>query len=198
MTPASTLAVREARPDELPSVQTLLRAAFAEHADAVPGEVFHAYLDDLTHVGPGATLLVIAAGGRVVATARLYLDASAAGLGLPGQWSLVRAVGVDPGYRGAGLAAALMAACADRAARAGAPVLALHTTDFMAAARHLYERLGFRPAPGYDFVAGGRDGPDHPPGTEPVVVRAYTLPLTASTPERNGQSRQVDAWVNAG
>jgi GNAT superfamily N-acetyltransferase len=178
MTPATDLAVREARPDELPAVQALLRAAFTEHAGSIPGALFHDYLEDLARVGSGATLLVVRADDGVVATARLYLHAGAAGLGLPAEWSLVRAVGVDPAHRGAGLAAALMTACADRARCAGAPVLSLHTADFMTAAKHLYERLGYRPVPDYDFVAG-RDG--DAPGATPVLVRAYALPLDTRT-----------------
>lgn len=184
MTPATALAVREARPDELPAVNAVLRAAFAEHAAAIPGELFHAYLEDLTRVGSGADLLVVTVDEQVVATARLYLDASIAALGLPADWSLVRAVGVDPRRRGAGLATALMDACAERAARAGARALALHTADFMASAVRLYARLGYHPAPRYDFVPGGQDAT----AGDPVVVRAYTLQLVGPA----GRSGQPD------
>jgi GNAT superfamily N-acetyltransferase len=109
-----------------------------------------------------------------VATARFYADATRAGLGLPAGWAMVRAVGVRREARGTGLGAALMAASADRARAAGVPVLALHTADFMTAAKRLYQGLGYRRRPEHDFVVGG--APDLG-GAAPIVIRAYALEL---------------------
>jgi ribosomal protein S18 acetylase RimI-like enzyme len=64
-----------------------------------------------------------------------------------------------------------MDACLERARAAGAPVLCLHTAAFMTAAVALYEAMGFRRAPAYDFdvPAGG--------GAPPVAILAYRLDL---------------------
>jgi len=168
--------VREARPDELPTVGALLRAAYEEYAGLLPRPIFDAYLDDLARIGPGATPLVIGPSERPLGTARFYADATRADLGLPAGWALVRAVGVRPEARGQGIGAALMAASADRARAAGVAALALHTADFMAAAKRLYHRLGYRPDPAHDFVAGPRFDLG---AAVPIVVRAYTLELAS-------------------
>ncbi len=65
----------------------------------------------------------------------------------------------------------MMHECIERARRAGATELGLHTSDSLRVAIHLYERLGFVRAPEYDF---------QPPGAE--VVKAYRLPLASTTP----------------
>jgi GNAT superfamily N-acetyltransferase len=58
-------------------------------------------------------------------------------------WSYVRMLGVDPEAQGNGIARRLMQLCIDRARSTGEQFLALHTSEFMDAARHIYGRLGF-------------------------------------------------------
>lgn len=58
-----------------------------------------------------------------------------------------------------------------------APVLALHTASFMTSAVTLYERLGFRRVPRYDFDAGPHFGAVDVPT---VRALAYRLELTRS------------------
>jgi ribosomal protein S18 acetylase RimI-like enzyme len=175
MTDPSARQVRAARPTELDQVGEVLLASFREHAASIPDDILRPYLADLLRVGPHATPLVVSeSGGRIVATARLYVDGAASGLPLPDGWSLVRAVGVLPSHRRSGYATALMAECAQRSARAGAPALALHTARFMAAAVRLYEGLGYRRAAELDFVAGPPAAAD--PGHQ-VQIRGYVLPL---------------------
>jgi hypothetical protein len=64
-----------------------------------------------------------------------------------------------------------MGACLERALAVRAPVLCLHTAAFMTAAVAIYEAMGFRRAPSFDFdiPAGG--------GTPPVGILAYRLDL---------------------
>jgi ribosomal protein S18 acetylase RimI-like enzyme len=63
-----------------------------------------------------------------------------------------------------------MDACLERALAARAPVLCLHTAAFMTAAVAIYEAMGFRRAPAFDFeVPAG--------GAPPVAVIAYRLDL---------------------
>jgi ribosomal protein S18 acetylase RimI-like enzyme len=60
------------------------------------------------------------------------------------EWSYIRMVGVDPNYQGQGIAKALTKLCIDFARQTNENTIALHTSEFMDAARHIYENLGFK------------------------------------------------------
>ena len=59
------------------------------------------------------------------------------------EWSYIRMVGVDPKFGGQGIAKKLTAMCIDHARLNKENIIALHTSEFMDAARHIYENLGF-------------------------------------------------------
>jgi len=58
-------------------------------------------------------------------------------------WSYIRYVSVDPDYGGKGIGKQLTENCIEYAKRTGEKVIALHTSEMMNAARHIYESLGF-------------------------------------------------------
>lgn len=58
-------------------------------------------------------------------------------------WSYIRLVGVLPEYQGHGLGRQLTTLCIDEARKTGEEIVALHTSEFQDAARHIYEQLGF-------------------------------------------------------
>ncbi|MCD6068557.1 MAG: putative acetyltransferase, family [Bacteroidetes bacterium] len=60
------------------------------------------------------------------------------------EWSYIRMVGVNPTYRGQGIAKALTQMCIDFAKQSNEKTIALHTSEFMDAARHIYENIGFK------------------------------------------------------
>lgn len=60
------------------------------------------------------------------------------------EWSYIRMVGVDPAYSGKGIAKTLTQKCIDHAKQNGEKIIALHTSEFMDAARHIYESAGFK------------------------------------------------------
>ena len=64
----------------------------------------------------------------------------------------LRMLGVDPAYRGRGVAEALVAECIDRARRDGVRRIVLSTQPEMLAAQRLYSRLGFVRQPDLDWV----------------------------------------------
>lgn len=60
------------------------------------------------------------------------------------EWAVLRMLVVDPDLRGRGIGRALTRECIRRAARDGAPLIALHTSPIMTTALSLYGRMGFR------------------------------------------------------
>jgi ribosomal protein S18 acetylase RimI-like enzyme len=75
------------------------------------------------------------------------------------QWrpgdAMFRLLAVDPAARGRGIGHALFQACLDRARAAGKRRMALHTTEWMATARAMYERAGFQREPEGDVRLPG-------------------------------------------
>ena len=59
-------------------------------------------------------------------------------------WSYIRMVGVDPHHTGNGIGKNLTQMCIDKAKETGERIIALHTSEFMDAARHIYKKLGFK------------------------------------------------------
>jgi GNAT superfamily N-acetyltransferase len=171
------VSVRDAEPADHPAIRDVLGAAYREYASLVPPQLFDRYLQDLLDLDPRARdgqLVVAELAGRVVGAATFYADASVEGFGWPPGWAGVRAVGVDPAARRLGVAQALMDACLQRALAAGAPALCLHTAEFMTAPVAMYEAMGFRRAPAFDFDVVELLGLA---GIPPVRVIAYRLDL---------------------
>ena len=169
--------VRDAGRSDLPAARRVLLGAYQEYAEALPPAVFGRYLTDILDVegraGDGRVLVAVQA-GRVVGTVTFYADAGQEGFGWPAGWAGFRALGVEPAARGLGIGHALVRACLERARAGGAPVVALHTAEFMTAALAMYERLGFRRAPDFDFDAASHLDLD---GVRPVPILGYRLDL---------------------
>jgi GNAT superfamily N-acetyltransferase len=163
--------IREARTDaEVAAAGRVTVAANAEFAPTDPDDPFNPswahYLAEMADAAARAAqgmLLVAVEEGRVVGTVTLYLR--------PGsmQWrpedAMFRLLAVDPAARGRGVGHALFQACLDRARAAGKRRMALHTTEWMATARAMYERAGFKREP---------EGDLHLPG---VTIVAYAADL---------------------
>ncbi len=60
------------------------------------------------------------------------------------EWAYLRMVAVNPNYQGQGIAKALTKNCIDFARKNNETTIALHTSEFMDAARHIYENIGFK------------------------------------------------------
>ncbi|MBP7808109.1 MAG: GNAT family N-acetyltransferase [Bacteroidia bacterium] len=60
------------------------------------------------------------------------------------EWSYIRMVAVNPNYQGHGIAKTLTKMCIDFAKQNKEQTIALHTSEFMNAARHIYENMGFK------------------------------------------------------
>ncbi len=58
-------------------------------------------------------------------------------------WAYIRLVAVHPHCKGKGIGKQLTQLCIDAARSAGEKTIALHTSEFQNAARHIYESMGF-------------------------------------------------------
>jgi GNAT superfamily N-acetyltransferase len=148
------LTIEDASERDFTAVRAAMIVSYAEFQFSMPPAAFSAYLTDLLDLegrAAASTLLVARRGGRVVGTVTYYPDGGRQHRGWPSGWASVRALAVVPQARGEGIASCLMAHCLDRARRDGAPVLGLHTGEFMKDALRLYWHLGFRRAPQFDF-----------------------------------------------
>jgi len=59
-------------------------------------------------------------------------------------WCYLRMVGVHNEYGGKGIGKKITQMCIDLAKENGEKTMALHTSEFMDAARHIYENIGFK------------------------------------------------------
>ncbi len=87
-------------------------------------------------------IFVCEANDRLIGMAYLLPSGNPTNL-YPADWSYIRMVGVHPQYRGRGIGKKLTGMCIDFAKEKGEKTIALHTSEVMDAARHVYESLGF-------------------------------------------------------
>lgn len=59
------------------------------------------------------------------------------------EWTYIRLVAVHPEKAGQGIGKKLTKICLEKAKENGESIIALHTSEFQDAARHIYEGLGF-------------------------------------------------------
>jgi len=152
-------AIRPATARDVDALRSLIARANEPLRGVVGDGLFDAYLVSALDVDGrlrGGEVLVADVDGHVTGTITFYLDANDEGTPrrFPRNTAGIRATAVDPSAQGHGIGRALVDACIQRAASAGATSIALHTAEFMVAAIALYERSGFRRAPQYDFRAG--------------------------------------------
>jgi ribosomal protein S18 acetylase RimI-like enzyme len=152
------IVIREARIEELAKVETLVKTAYREFESFMPEAVWKRWMRNVSEAlhTPGGIVLVAETGGKIAGAVTFYPDASQAH---QGQWpagaGAVRLLAVRPGSRGKGYGTLLTQDCLRRARDLNIGTIFLYTGSFMAAAQHLYEKLGFRRAPEFD----GEHGP---------------------------------------
>lgn len=169
-------AVREARDDETERVRELLAAAYGQYEAAFPRENWLRYLDDILNVESRrnvSTTLVAEIDELIVGCVSYYPPGAQTSYPSesysehwPADWSAIRLLAVGPPARGKGVGRVLTEACIERSKTDGAVAIGLHTTQEMAVARAMYERMGFVRAPDYDFQPGPQ-----------ICVEAYQLSL---------------------
>jgi GNAT superfamily N-acetyltransferase len=170
--------VRDAVPADYPAIREVVIAAYRQYADLITLDIFSPYLADVLDLDEHARhgqLFVAEVDGWLCGFGAFYPDATVQGLGWPAGWASGRALAVHPAARGHGVARTLLVTCECLAREAGAPVFAFHTASFMTKAIALYERLGYRRAPEFDFDMAARYSRF---GAAPVMSIAYLRQLT--------------------
>jgi GNAT superfamily N-acetyltransferase len=171
------LVVHEAAPAELDTVRALLARANEQFRSVLDPAAFEPYLAmvlDVEGRADAASVLVARIDGHLAGTVTFFPDAADEGWGADAGTSGLRAMAVDPHYRGAGLGRSLVDACVLRSRAVGSAALALHTATWLADAIRLYERCGFVRDPAADHRAS--DLMSVPPHADYVAL-AYRLNL---------------------
>ncbi|GIG38029.1 GNAT family N-acetyltransferase [Cellulomonas pakistanensis] len=188
--PAAPLAVRAALAEELDAVGALTAEAYRADGLLEVDDEYEVELRDAARRAREAVLLVAVEGdGGVVGTITLAPYATSyAEVAEPGELEL-RMLAVAPGARGRGVAARLVTAALREAVARRARGVVLSTLAEMAAARRLYDRLGFVAVPERDW---GHEGVHlqvltwTPPVAPGVLVEAATW--------RPAGTVDVDGW----
>lgn len=96
--------------------------------------------EDLLAKGPG--FLCVNDDNKIIGMSFLVPSGEASEL-FDESWCSIRFVSVDPDYTGKGIGKKLTENCIEAAKFNGEKIIALHTSEMMLAARHIYESLGF-------------------------------------------------------
>lgn len=163
----SKITIRKAGPQDVQDVARLLVAAYSEYEKYLSPERWEWYRSDLMDVSSrmaDAEIIIAENRGEIAGSVTLFLNG--ADHGWPEGWAGIRLLAVHPDYRERGIGKQLMQECVRRCREKGIKTIGLHTTELMKVARGMYERMGFKHVPEFDF---------HPePGR---VVYAYRLDL---------------------
>ena len=149
--------IRPAGAEELAEVEALVKAAYREFQPLMPAAAWDRWMDNIreTLQAPEGMMLVAERQGRIEGAVKFYPDAAQA---RQGQWpagaGLIRVLAVSPDSRGRGYGVRLTQACLQRARDLKILTVFLYTGTFMAAARHIYEKLGFTRAEKFDRDPG--------------------------------------------
>jgi GNAT superfamily N-acetyltransferase len=168
-----TLQIREANEADREAVRAVVLTAYEQYAEVLPKERWEAYRDSIAASveGDGPEARIVAElDGKIVGSTLLFISSEKA-YGLPElgiEGPIVRLLAVAPGFRGKGVATALIREGVRRARRLGAASLHLHTSDMMASAVKLYERMGFERARDKDIQNGE------------TLVKCYRLDLSTT------------------
>ncbi|MBI4794654.1 MAG: GNAT family N-acetyltransferase [Deltaproteobacteria bacterium] len=151
------IVIRDAAPEELDDIDALVKAAYLEFRPLFPEKVWQAWMDNVSQTvrTPAGMLLIAVVGGVILGVIKFYPDASQSGMG---QWpqgaAAIRILAVSPAARGRGYGTLLTGECLRRAREMQISTIFLCTGEFMHAARHIYEKLGFRRVPEFDRDPG--------------------------------------------
>ena len=173
MNPIQQVILRDAREWEREAVAAVMLESYQQYALDMPKERWEEYRDSIRKSAYGNAphaRIVAELGGKIVGSVQLFLSSEAAygkpemGIHSP----IIRLLAVSPAARGRGIATLLIQEAGRRCIQLGETTLNLHTSDMMASAVNLYERLGFERAYETDTTNGE------------TLVKGYRLELPGS------------------
>lgn len=167
--------VRHATRRELPEIAELIAAAIGTYRGLVSDRMLELYIARSTEMDERFVqggLLVAVQYGRIAGTVTFHEDASHAGF--PHDWAGFGTLAVRPQMQRRGVASLLVRRCI-AAAIPLASVVGIHTGEFMAGARRLYEGMGFVRLPEHDLKASDFHGFEV--GEADVTALAYRFDL---------------------
>lgn len=136
--------LRNFRKNDADQVNRVALAAFEElqaHYDDWPAMARN--LGRTSELANRGELVVAVNSGRVIGAVTYVGPGRRKASYFDQDWPIIRMLVVDPAHRGMGAGRALTDECVKRALRDGSPVIALHTSAIMTAARSMYLRMGF-------------------------------------------------------
>lgn len=147
-TPKKVVSYRRASVSDRAALQSLKVASYSEYEsvltpdnwDTLKGSLHNEEI--LSKLMDQSTVFVCEADKEIVGMAFIVPSGNPTPI-FSGDWSHIRMVGVHPEYRGQGIAKMLTQMCVHHARITNEKTIALHTSEFMDAARHIYERMGF-------------------------------------------------------
>ena len=151
--------IRDAEDTDREAIAKVLLEAYGQYSTDIPEPFWTEYRDSIRDsvYGDGPAARIIAEVDKeIVGSVLLFLSSEAAygrpelGIHSP----IIRLLAVSPNARGLGLATLLIQEAARRSLELGASTLNLHTSDMMASAVKLYEKLGFERAYETDIMNG--------------------------------------------
>lgn len=165
--------IRDALNHELNVVREQRVKAYEEHKLSIPSahwEALHQAISSDADIDSGAQTIVAEFDGEIVGSVVLCSENTDAYRGLTGmsEYPEIRMLAVATHARNKGIAKLLINECVHRAKKKGIQYVGLHTADFMKNAVRLYEQMGFKRVPEFDFE----------PANDGIIVKAYRLFLT--------------------
>lgn len=140
---------REAHLHEWPELKELGLISYATHKTALAPQHWHTMENNLMkneswqHLMNSATTFICEDNHTIVGMAFLVPSGNSWDV-FPAHSAYIRMVGVHPAYNGRGIAKKLARMCVEKAVENGEKQVMLHTSEFMDAARHIYEGMGFK------------------------------------------------------
>lgn len=140
--------IKEAGHDDINELRTLGLVSFGQFKEVLTPanwERLHQTLSDRNtylELLNKSRAFVCLIENKIVGAAYFISSGNATEIYLP-EWCYIRMVGVNPDFFGRGIGQKLMQYCVAHAKESGEKTVALHTSEFMDAARHIYEKIGF-------------------------------------------------------
>lgn len=139
---------REAQPDDIPQLIQLGLVSYGQYASELTSENLEKLKTSISNIDTWKSILKTSKSVVCVYKNELIGMAFLIPSGNPWdifktEWSYIRMVGVNPKYQGNGIAKTLTFKCIEAAKNNNEKIIALHTSEMMPAARHIYETLGF-------------------------------------------------------